>query len=302
MPSTPLPSSVVGPSLRPSAVRSGVDRGRTFVNDRWQQLTGRHPQLLLVEAFARRWIGVNATVLAGHLAYRVFFFLVPLALLLVGGLGVASSSGVDLEDGSTRLRLSRALAAVIADAGEQAKSSHVQLVILGAFGTLVACLGLLKALQIVFATAWGMAPPKGRRLALLWRLLLGVVILLGAMALRQWLSRSNIVISLGSIVAALAINVGLIAGLSWLLPRRTQRLIDLLPGTVLGGLAFGGLNIVGVLYFPDKAARVSALYGSFGIALVLLLYFFLVGQVLVASAVANSVWFDRERILRGEAP
>jgi hypothetical protein len=53
------------------------------------------------------------------------------------------------------------------------------------------------------------------------------------------------------------------------------------------------------VYFPSRIARASALYGTLGVALVALLYLFLIGQILVASALTNAVWLDRREILRG---
>jgi uncharacterized BrkB/YihY/UPF0761 family membrane protein len=289
----------VSPSPRPSSVTGAIARLRHSAYERWRRLVRQRPELALLEVFVSRWTGVNATVLAGHLAYRVFLFLVPLVLLLVGGLGLAAASGADLEDGSQRFRIGAALASAVAGAGDEASSSHVQLLVFGTIGTLVACFGLLKALQVVFAESWGIEVPKTGRFGLLWRFLFGTVLLLVSLLLRQWLARSNIVFSIGALFVALAINTALIVGLSWMMPRRATRLIDLTPGAVVGGLAFAGLNIAGFLYFPDRVARASALYGSFGLVLVVLFYLFLVGQLLVASAVANSVWFDRDEILHG---
>jgi uncharacterized BrkB/YihY/UPF0761 family membrane protein len=287
---------VQSPSVR-SRLALAVDSARETSYARWRELVAARPHLALAEEFVRRWTAVNGSVLAGHLAYRVFLFMVPFALLLVGGLGFASSSGVDVEDGSERVRLGQAIASVMASAGDQAQSSHIQLLIFGTFGTLVACFGLLKALQIVFAQSWGTEVPRTGRFGLLWRLLAGTLLLVASIGLRQWLNRSNIVLTMTVGMVAVAINAGLVLGLSWLLPRRTSRFVDLVPGALVGGIAFAGLHIAGIVYFPDRIARASSLYGSFGVVLVVLLYLFLVGQILVFSAVANSVWYDRNRLL-----
>ena len=87
-------------------------------------------------------------------------------------------------------------------------------------------------------------------------------------------------------------------GLSWVLPRRTDNLLDLDPGRGRwAASACGVLHIATLVYFPSKIERASALYGTLGVALVALVYLFVVGQILVASAIANTVWFDRHDIL-----
>jgi membrane protein len=273
-------------------------------NDRWDEARLRWPWLALPDEFVRRWASTNASVLAGHLAYRVFVFILPLLVLVVGLLGYASSTGTDLqEQGQSGMRFSTALASTMSSTGDTARDGRLQLVTFGGFALLLAASGLVKALQLVFATAWGVPVKSGKsRLAVLGRFLPGVVVILGAVALRQWLSRSGWVLTLSTEILNAFIDALALLGLSWVLPRRTTSVLDLAPGAVLGGAGLAGLHIAALVYFPSKIERASALYGTLGIALVALLYLFLVGQVLVASAIANTVWFDRRDILRPPPP
>jgi membrane protein len=284
--------------VRPT-VRARVEAAGRDVNDRFEAAQIRYPWLALLIEFVRRWTSTNASVLAGHLAYRVFVFLLPLIVLLVGVLGYASSAGVNLEEqGDSGLRFGEAIASTMADTGTQARDGRLQLVILGGFAVLLAASGLVKALQLVFATAWGISPKTGRsRLVILGRFLPGVLVILAAVALRRWLSRSGFVLTLGSEVLGVIINAIALLGLSWVLPRRATNPIDLLPGAIVGGIGLGALHIAALVYFPNKIERASALYGTLGIALVALLYLFLLGQAIVASALVNAVWLDRHKIL-----
>ena len=270
------------------------------VGERLSAAETRWPWLALAFEFVRRWTGTNASVLAGHLAYRVFVFVLPLLVLLIGVLGYASASGANLE---SEMRFSQAVASTLTDTGTQARDGRLQLVIFGGFAVLLAASGLVKALQLVFATAWGISPKTGRsRLVILGRFLPGVLVILAALVLRQWLSRSGFVLTLGSEVLGAAINAVALLGLSWVLPRRATKLVDLVPGAIVGGIAVGVLHIAALVYFPSRIERASALYGTLGIALVALLYLFLVGQALVASALVNSVWLDRSEILEESRP
>jgi membrane protein len=142
------------------------------------------------------------------------------------------------------------------------------------------------------------------RLAVLGRFLPGVLVVLAAVALRQWMGHAGLVLTLTSELLNMGIDAVALLGLSWVLPRRTEKWFELLPGSILGGIGLGALHIAALVYFPSKIERASALYGTLGIALVALLYLFLMGQVFVASAIANAVWVDRRQILdeAGQAP
>lgn len=258
------------------------------------------PWLALPIEFVRRWTNTNASVLAGHLAYRVFVFLLPLMLLIVGGLGFAASSGTDIESELTQSSgVGRAVASTLADTGEQAQGGRLQLILFGAFALLLAASGLVKALQLVFATAWGVSAKSGpSRFRVLVRFLPGVLVVLGAVAFRQWLDRGGLVLTLGTEVLSMVVDAIALLALSWVLPRRAEQWTDLLPGAVVGGVGLGLLHIAALVYFPNRLERASALYGTLGVAVVTLLYMFLLGQVLVASALTNAVWLDRRDILR----
>lgn len=293
------PNPVDPPTDPRPSVRERLNEAGQVAQERWERYLARWPWLALPYEFVRRWTGTNASVLAGHLAYRIFVFMLPLIVLLFGVLGYVSASGTDLESSSQDgFRFSQALAATVSNTGEQARDGRLQLVLFGGFALLLAASGLVKALQLVFATAWGVSVKSGRsRLVVLGRFLPGVLVVLAAVLLRQWLSRSGVMLTLTSELLNAAIDAAALLGLSWVLPRRTDNLLDLVPGAVLGGIGLGALHVAALIYFPSKIERASALYGTLGIALVALLYLFLMGQVFVASAIANAVWVDRREIL-----
>ena len=261
MPSATDPNPVEPPEASRPSVRERLNQAGRVAQERWDNAVARWPWLALPYEFIRRWTGTNATVLAGHLAYRVFIFLIPLIVVVMGVLGYASASGVDLQGSSqSGLHIGAALASSLATTGEEAREGRLQLVVFGGFAVLLAASGLVKALQLV--------------------------------------------LTLTSELLNMGIDAVALLGLSWVLPRRTEKWFELLPGSILGGIGLGALHIAALVYFPSKIERASALYGTLGIALVALLYLFLMGQVFVASAIANAVWVDRRQILdeAGQAP
>lgn len=304
MPREPESNSDRASASTLAKLRGRADAAVDTAGKQWDQSRGRWPWLALPAEFIKRWTTTNASVLAGHLAYRVFVFVLPLLVLLIGALGYASASGTDV--GSTSqsgMRFTAALASTLSTTGEQARDGRLQLVVFGGFAVLLAASGLVKALQLVFATAWGVSVKSGRsRWAVLGRFLPGVLVVLVAVLFRQWLSKSGLVLTLTAELLNGLVDAVLLLGLSWVLPRRATHWFELVPGSVIGGIGLAALHISALVYFPSKIERASALYGTLGVALVALLYLFLLGQVLVASALTNAVWFDRHQILRPPPP
>jgi membrane protein len=291
------------PPSKLALLRRRADAAVATAGRQWDRSRARWPWLALPAEFVTRWTTTNGSILAGHLAYRVFVFVLPLVVLMVGVLGYVSATDASLLSSDGGLKFGSAIASTMTDTGEQARESRLQLVVFGGFAVLLAASGLVKALQLVFATAWGVSVKSGKsRFAVLGRFLPGVLLILAAVALRQWIGRSGVVFTIGIELANIAIDAVALLGLSWVLPRRTSRLVDLVPGALLGGVGLAGLHIAALIYFPARIERASALYGTLGVALVALLYLFLVGQVLVASAIANAVWVDRREIVRPPPP
>ncbi len=257
------------------------------------------PVALVVEG-VKRWLSTNASILAGHLAFRFFLFLVPTAVVLVSFLGFAASGGTaDIESTSSSLRLSGPLARALSTTSADTEGTHVQLGLAGLFGIVIAGFSLVAALRTVFAAVWGVSPKahKRSRLLTLLGIIMLVVILVAANALRRRLMAEGLIFTTMGVVAMLAVNGLFIGALTWLLPRRGDRWVDLAPSTIVGGIGLTALNTGAAWYFTDKLESQSETYGALGITLTLLTYLFVWGEVLVLSAIAGAVWYDRDAIL-----
>lgn len=261
------------------------------------------PVALVVEA-AKRWLSTNASILAGHLAFRFFLFLVPTALIIVSALGFAASSGDIEETASDSMSLSGPLSHALAETGAEAQGSRLQLGVAGLLGLAIAGLSLVGALRAVFGAVWDTSPKahKRSRILTLFGLVVLVAIFYAANALRRRLMTEGLIFTTFGIAAMVFVSGLFIGALSWLLPRRATRLIDLVPGAIVGGVGLTVLNTGAAWYFTDKLETQSQTYGTIGITLTLLTYLFFWGEVIVLSAVANAVWFDRAKILHPEIP
>jgi uncharacterized BrkB/YihY/UPF0761 family membrane protein len=72
----------------------------------------------------------------------------------------------------------------------------------------------------------------------------------------------------------------------------------LLPGAVVVAVGFQGIHLLTVLWISHKLESASAAYGALGVALVLLMWLYLLGRLIVVSAMLNAtiaVWQARSQ-------
>jgi uncharacterized BrkB/YihY/UPF0761 family membrane protein len=69
----------------------------------------------------------------------------------------------------------------------------------------------------------------------------------------------------------------------------------LVPGAGLFAVGFLAFTLAVSLYFAPRAARASTVYGSLGLALVLLVSLFLFARLAVAAAELNATLWERRR-------
>jgi membrane protein len=261
-----------------------------------EQAMRRRPLTSFVLDVIGRWQRVNASVLAGHIAYRTFVLLVPLGVVAIAALGFAESQGEDVtETAEDRLGLTGLLRTAIQTAGRDAEDSHATVGIVAVFAVFVALWGLLKALRAVFAFAWEIPQTDVRRgtAHLFPRFFGGVVVFVVLAAARQWISTWGYAESGVALVMAFTTGSLVFLGLSWIMPRRSDRWIDLMPGALVAGAGTTLLHVVGSWYFTAKLSRSSETYGVLGVVVTVLLYLFVLGQLIVGAAVTNAEWVER---------
>jgi membrane protein len=79
--------------------------------------------------------------------------------------------------------------------------------------------------------------------------------------------------------------------LRWL-PGPERTATELLPGAVLLAVGLHVMHLVATLYLPGRLKRASDTYGTLGTAIVLLLWLYLIGRLLVAGGVLNAVMYE----------
>jgi len=216
-------------------------------------------------------------VLAAAVAFRVFLFVIPYIFGVIALFDVAGSvSGKDPRSVARSWGIGGLFALV-----------GVLVVVL------LAGRALLKTLRIVHGLVWRVPvrkPARPTRAALVIVALTTVSLLLSATIER--LRTVSTLGELGAIILYTAIPSAIWLLVELAMPHAANAgWKDLIPGAVLFGVAVLGLHLFTVYWVADLIKRKSATYGAVGSALALLLWAYVFGRIMTASAVLNaSLW------------
>jgi len=234
-------------------------------------------------------------VLAGAVAFRLFVYLLPLALAVLTILGIIA--GFDPTEPAKLAQHSgvgRTVVDSVATATAASKKSLWLFIPLSLYALYSGGSGVIKVLRAIHAVAWGEPLTKrGRSVAAAFALFGVAVGLLAVLALLQWIHQQ--VGGLGVITAILT-TVVYIAG--WVLASRALPHGDapwqaLLPGAILVGVGFEALHLIGAFYLGSKISSASETYGSLGAAAAIIAWLYLFGRLMVASAMLNASAWER---------
>lgn len=299
------------PLTDPSSLNRGDETGRVArwraqaerAAENYQQRAQTQPLLGLPLAFLSSYTARQGVLLASAAAFRLFLWLLPLALLCSGILSaVAHHDSGSIESASKSAGLAGAASQQVVTALRAGDKSWVIAVVTGGFLFLWATRTLIRTLTVVNAHAWAAPTPRPRQKEVLGTTLIFAGTWLTMFAFVAGLHRLSRAVPGGFLLTLVLQAVAV--GTLWLaivrrLPDRRHDWLDLLPGAVLFGFGLSVMNTVGRVYLPARFAHSSAMYGSLGIASVMLAWLLLIGQLIVSSALVNSVWSDFRAARRG---
>jgi membrane protein len=241
---------------------------------------------------------VGGGIMSGALAYRIFIWLLPFGLVVVGGIGlVASVAEESAEDAARSVGISGIVAHSVAEASRG--SSRWYALAIGIPVLLWATRSLLRALLVVHRLVWGdlrQVVPKPKAGATL-RLLGLLIAYFAVRELARWIGSST-----GSVVLSVLVGfAGVFAWwlvLSWRLPHRDAPWPALVPGAVVMAVGLELLSVVSVFLIAPRVESSQSAYGALGVAATLLFGLYIVSRLVVASAVLNATAWDRRRAAR----
>jgi uncharacterized BrkB/YihY/UPF0761 family membrane protein len=292
---------------QPPFVKRVSERGRSIrssTTERFERLEAANLLVRLGADFVRRYLRTNAGLLAGSLAYRIFLVLVPAALVIVAVAGSAYSQGVDLEgEVGDEMGLGEALARSIATAGKDAGNGWQVVLTIGVLGLLTGASSLYSAMHRSYAQVWEIPPNTVRRTTKARaRFMGGFVVFLVLLWFLAWVRRVGPVLGLTGALLIVVAALALLVALSAALPHRASDPLHLLPGAVVGGIAVIGLQVFTAVWVPRQLENYSNTYGTIGVAVALLVYLAILGNVLILVPLANATWWDHVSAERTPEP
>ncbi len=288
---------------RREELRSRTEATRSALEARAGDLRQRHRTVRVAFAAYERDRRHAGGLLAGGLAFRLFLWLLPAALVVVSVFAlIADVASERPEDVARSAGLGAALGASVAQAAEASGRGRIWLLVLGIVLMLWAGIGLVKALRLLAGVAWqvrqGPLKHPVRATAICSVVAIGVAalpVLLGPLYAGGPLS--DLAASLLAIAALTAILVWVMFalphpdGVTW--PR-------FLPGALLVAVGVEFVRIVTAVYFAPRLARTSDLYGALGLAAVFLAWLYLSGRLVVVGFALNAeLWRAHEATAPG---
>jgi uncharacterized BrkB/YihY/UPF0761 family membrane protein len=249
----------------------------------------RHRSVDAAYELVDRDIEVGGGIIAGALAYRLFIWLLPFALVLVAGLGIAADAASTSPDHAARsLGLAGLVSSSVSSAAKS--SSRWYALLVGIPILLVTTRSVLRALigahRLIWTDVRAAAPrPTLRATARLLGLILCIgLVSAGAGAARSWSAGAGIVATVAAVVAYAGIWLLVSIGL----PHRHVRWRELLPGAIVFGVSADLMQAVAAYVLGPYALTKQGTYGALGVAAALLLGLYLIGRVIVAGAALNA--------------
>ncbi len=242
--------------------------------DRFQQ---RHAVLAVPVAVAKKFIDDKGGNLAALIAYRAFFSLFPLLLVLTTVLGYVLAGNPDLRQEAVDSVLTQF--PVIGDQIQvgSLEGNGVALAI-GIVGSLWAGFGVVLATEHALDRVWAV-PPRDRRGFFSSRLrALGLLVLLGALTVASTIASGLVgggagpLGAVGGIAIAVALNLLVFGAVFLLLGARSAPLGALLPGVTLAAVGWVVLQLVGGYFVAHQIRNATPAYGTFALVLGLLVW------------------------------
>ncbi|MGH9292463.1 MAG: YihY/virulence factor BrkB family protein [Acidimicrobiales bacterium] len=267
--------------------------------DAFQQ---RHTASSFLFGVVKKFGDDNAGALAAQLTYTFFLTIFPLLLLLVTILGFVLAG-----DPSARQRVLNSAFGEFPIVGQQLAHNIHELRRNSAFGFVVGIVGLvygstglaqtgLYSMEQIWDIPSAVRPNFVTRMArsLLFLVVLGIgLILTTALAGFGTFGRHNLWLGVVGEILAFVVNLGLyLAAFRTLTPKQvTTR--SLLPGVVVGAVAWTILQAVGGYVVGHDLKGASAVYGTFGLVLGLIAWISLGVTITLYAAEMNAVVFHR---------
>jgi uncharacterized BrkB/YihY/UPF0761 family membrane protein len=237
---------------------------------------------------------VGGGIIAGALAYRLFIWLLPAALVLVSGLGIASSASSSSPESAAK---SVGLAGLVTNSIASAAKGSARWYALAVgvpvliYVTRSVLRVLIGAHRLVWTDLRAAAPrPTAKATLRLLGLILAIFVLSGlAAAARAHSFALGLVATLGLVLPI----AGLWVLISIRLPHRSADWMALVPGALVFAAGVEVVQVVAAYFLAPYSLSKQGTYGALGIAAALLFGLYLISRLIVGAAVLNATLWER---------
>jgi membrane protein len=254
-----------------------------------------------------RWIDIGVTVqrrfgeerganLAAAISMRGFLALFPVLVLAIAVVGfIGGDPPTVAENIIHELGLSGSAADTITEAVETAQDTKVASSIIGIVGLLWTGTGLAASLTAAWIQTWNIpgGGVRGRLFGFAW--LLGGLVLFGLALLLLSFVGGNGAVPEVALVGGILVDTLLFLWTGWVLPTRRIPLRAMVPAAIVGAICVEILKLVGAFVIPAIVSRSSALYGTIGAVFALLVWFLVLGRVVVYVTLVEHEGWKRRR-------
>jgi uncharacterized BrkB/YihY/UPF0761 family membrane protein len=236
---------------------------------------------------AERQRRVAAMVLAGGIAYRIFFWLLGVSVLVGGVLGLLDPDGLQsaLESSGSGVWMADAVASV----ARSSDGNEWWLILTGGWLVLWTGYTCSKAFVLAHATIWGVPPPRLDRPLHASLTFNGFTIgLVAAMAGARWVRSESAVAGLAAAMLVLGVAFGFWLLASHALPNRASGWVELMPGAAVVSVGLQAMHLFTTYFLAAKLESATQLYGVFGVVTTTLFWFYIGGRLIIAGATLNA--------------
>ena len=286
----------------------GIDRLRRSIHDGSERLEAArvdHPVVDAAFQVVSRDRLVVGGLLASAVAFRVFLWLVPLAVVVVSGFGYyVVSDPAEAEELARDFGVSAFITGSVSQALEASGRGRWLALVIGLLALAWASRSLAVALRSVHAIAWNIRPVppitwSARAVLAVTGLMAGLAFVLPTV---NWIRERSFGLGLLGMVGAIVAIAVLWIVVTSMLPRPDDVPVRALaPGALLVGVVVELLHLVSLVYLPGKFDRASTAYGSLGVAIVALAWLYFSGRAVVAGSVLNVTMWEGSRARNGPA-
>lgn len=268
---------------------SGLEKARSA--------SDRHVSIAFPFRAVERNNAVAASVLSGGVAYRLFLWLLPFAMIVGGVLGLGNAQSI--EEAVSHGGLPAAMVNAFGQIAQSAETNSWWLLLTGVPLLLWEGYAGSKGLQRIHSLIWEEPARRSKPLKSSLLFSAGMCLFVAVASLAWWVRDTQQLVQV-PLLALMAVPIGgFWLFISLRLPHGSQSWKMLLPGAILVGVGVQVAHGLVVYLLAPKLDKATSLYGALGIATTLLFFLWVVGWIVITAPILNRALAD---VLRNKKP